>query len=59
MIIVGTRSRGRTVRKTIDCLIAPFCLLHRHALLHCDRDFDAFEEVLALDVVHPPAGGTA
>jgi predicted nucleic acid-binding protein len=47
------RSRGRTVRKTIDCLIATFCLEHSHALLHCDRDFDPFEDVLGLQVVHP------
>ena len=51
------RARGRTVRKTIDCLIATFCIEHEHALLHCDRDFDAFEEFLELQVVHP--GGTA
>ena len=47
------RARGRTVRKTIDCLIATFCLEHSHALLHCDRDFDAFEDVLSLQVVRP------
>ena len=47
------RARGRTVRKTIDCLIATFCLEHSHALLHCDRDFDPFEDVLELEVVHP------
>ena len=47
------RSRGRTVRKTIDCLIATFCIEQNHALLHNDRDFDAFEELLDLQVVHP------
>ena len=47
------RSRGRTVRKTIDCLIATFCVEQNHALLHNDRDFDAFEELLDLQVVHP------
>jgi predicted nucleic acid-binding protein len=47
------RTRGRTVRKTIDCLIATFCLVHQHSLLHRDRDFDAFEDVLGLQVVHP------
>lgn len=47
------RSRGRTVRKTIDCLIATFCLEHSHALLHCDRDFDPFEDILGLQIVHP------
>ncbi len=48
------RSRGLTIRKTIDCLIATACLIGGHALLHRDRDFDAFEEHLGLRVVHPP-----
>ena len=47
------RARGRTVRTTIDGLIATFCLLNGHALLHNDRDFDSFEQVLGLHVVHP------
>ena len=47
------RARGHTVRKTIDCLIATFCLRERHSLLHRDRDFDAFERLLNLSVVHP------
>ena len=47
------RTRGKTVRKTIDCLIATFCLVHQHSLLHHDRDFDPFEDVLGLQVVHP------
>jgi predicted nucleic acid-binding protein len=47
------RRRGRTVRKTIDCLIATFCLDHGHALLHSDRDFDSFEQLLGLRVVRP------
>ena len=47
------RSRGRTVRKTIDCLIATFCIQHSHTLLHSDRDFDPFENALGLRVVHP------
>ena len=47
------RQHGRTVRKTIDCLIATFCLQHGHSLLHRDRDFDHFEQVLGLTVIHP------
>jgi predicted nucleic acid-binding protein len=47
------RQRGRTVRATIDCMIATFCLLNGHALLHDDRDYDAFEQELDLAVVHP------
>jgi predicted nucleic acid-binding protein len=46
------RQRGYTVHKTIDCLIATFCLEARHELLHRDRDFDCFETVLGLRVVH-------
>ena len=44
--------RGRTVRKTIDCLIATFCLRHAHSLLHRDRDYDHFEDFLGLAVIH-------
>ena len=47
------RRRGATVRKTIDCLIATFCLQAGHQLLHHDRDFDPFEKHLGLRVVHP------
>ena len=47
------RARGHTVRKTIDCLIATFCIRSGHALLHRDRDFDPFEAHLQLSVVHP------
>ena len=47
------REKGRTVRKTIDCLIATFCLLNGHSLLHRDRDFDHFEQLLGLKVIHP------
>lgn len=46
------REKGRTV-KTVDCLIATFCLAYGHTLLHRDHDFDAFEQNLGLAVVHP------
>ena len=46
------RAHGYTVRATIDCLIATFCVENNHALLHRDRDFDAFERVLRLRVIH-------
>jgi len=47
------RSRGKTVRKTVDVLIATFCLQDQHSLLHRDRDFDVFEQLLGLSVIHP------
>jgi len=47
------RRRGFTVRKTIDCWIATFCILSGNRLLHRDRDFDPFERELGLQVIHP------
>ncbi len=47
------RAHGYTIRRTIDCLIATFCLQAGHELLHRDRDFDAFEKTLGLRVIHP------
>jgi predicted nucleic acid-binding protein len=47
------REKGYTVRRTIDCLIATFCIESGHELLHRDRDFEPFEKVLGLRVVHP------
>lgn len=37
------RVMGITVRKTIDTLIATYCIRNGCVLLHSDRDFDAFE----------------
>ena len=45
--------RGHTVRQTIDCLVATFCLEAGHWLLHRDRDFDPLEQHLGLRVIHP------
>ena len=47
------RRRGITVRTTIDCLIATFCLREGHPLLHHDSDFNPFETHLGLQVIHP------
>jgi predicted nucleic acid-binding protein len=47
------RRNGRTIHKTIDCLIATFCILNGHSLLHRDTDFRHFEQLLGLSVVQP------
>ncbi len=47
------RGKGITVRKTIDSLIATFCIENNHQLLHNDNDFDGYEEHLGLQVIHP------
>ena len=45
------RGKGITVRKTIDVLIATFCIENGHVLLHSDRDFVPIEEHLGLKVL--------
>lgn len=45
------RSRGITVRGTVDVIIATRCLADDLQLLHSDRDFDAFETHLGLRIV--------
>jgi len=47
------RRKGITVRKTIDSLIATYCLENEHDLLHNDNDFDGYEKHLRLRVVRP------
>ncbi|MBI4972677.1 MAG: PIN domain nuclease [Candidatus Omnitrophica bacterium] len=45
------RKRGKTVRKTVDCIIAAICIENNLVLFHNDRDFDAIEECAALKVL--------
>ena len=45
------RKKGVTVRSTIDCLIATFCVENDFPLLHSDRDFDPFGRHLGLRMV--------
>jgi predicted nucleic acid-binding protein len=47
------RSAGVTVRKSVDCMIATFCIMGGHTLLHRDRDFEGFENHLGLSVIQP------
>ena len=44
------RKQGITVRKTIDVIIATFCVENGFPLIHNDRDFDPMEEILGLIV---------
>ncbi len=45
------RGAGVTVRKTIDSIIATWCMENGIELLHSDRDFDPFVKHLGLRVV--------
>jgi len=44
------RKHGVTIRKTIDVIIATFCIENGFSLIHNDRDYDAMEKVLGLKV---------
>lgn len=45
------RSRGITIRNSVDCMIAAVCIEHKADLLHNDRDFDYIADVFGLQVV--------
>ncbi|MBS1004677.1 type II toxin-antitoxin system VapC family toxin [Acetobacter thailandicus] len=47
----GLCSRGITIRKTIDTLIATRCIVSGYRLLYSDRDFDPFVTHLGLERV--------
>jgi predicted nucleic acid-binding protein len=47
------RSRGITIRKTIDTLIATSCTEKGLTLLYSDKDFDPFVEYLGLHTALP------
>ncbi len=44
------RKKGVTVRKTIDTMIATFCIRNQLTLLHNDKDFEPFSKFLNLKV---------
>ena len=49
------RSKGVTIRKTVDTLIATRCIEDGLTLLHADRDFLPFAEHLGLRVAYSEA----
>ena len=42
------RKKGKTVRKTVDLIIAAICIENNMALLHKDRDFNLIEALTPL-----------
>ena len=47
------RKAGVTVRKTIDIIIATFCIIEGLILLHDDRDFDPMVSHFSLQTITP------
>lgn len=47
----GLRSRGITIKNSVDCMIAAVCIEHEAHLLHNDRDFHCIADIFGLRVV--------
>ncbi len=45
------RSKGVTARKTIDVIIATFCVQNRLLLLHSDKDFEPMVRHLGVETI--------
>ncbi|MCK4425602.1 MAG: PIN domain nuclease [Deltaproteobacteria bacterium] len=45
------RSKGVTVRKTIDVLIGTFCAEHGFQIVHHDSDFNLMAQHIGLDII--------
>ena len=45
------RSRGLTVRKTIDVIIGTFCVENGFQIIHYDRDFEAMAPCIGLEIL--------
>ena len=52
IIIEKLRKKGVTVRKTIDVIIATFCIIEDLTLLHDDRDFNQMSAHFPLKTAH-------
>jgi predicted nucleic acid-binding protein len=45
------RKKGKTIRSTIDCIIAAVCIEYDLVLLHKDHDFDLIQASTSLRVM--------
>jgi predicted nucleic acid-binding protein len=45
------RNNGKTIRSTVDCIIAAICLENDLSILHRDRDYDIIQECVGLKVI--------
>ena len=47
----STRSKGITIRNSVDCMIAAVCIENEISILHNDKDFDLIAKEFDLDVL--------
>lgn len=45
------RKKGVTIRKTVDMILATFCINNNFKLLHADKDFIPMEKFLGLQII--------
>lgn len=45
------RNKGKTIRKTIDCIIAAICIENNLPIFHKDTDFDIISNITDLKVL--------
>jgi len=45
------RRKGKTIRSSVDCLIAAIAILNRVPVLHKDRDYDVLSQCSRLETV--------
>lgn len=45
------RKKGKTVRRTVDCIIAAICIENDLTLLHKDSDFDLIQACTGLQII--------
>ena len=45
------RKKGITIRKTVDVIIATYCIENKAILLHNDKDFIPFKDILGLKCI--------
>jgi predicted nucleic acid-binding protein len=53
LIYRALRKKGITIRKTIDVVIATYCIYKGLILLHGDRDFDPISAHFPLKIISP------
>jgi predicted nucleic acid-binding protein len=47
------RKKGKTIRSTVDCIIAAICLENDLTVLHKDGDYDIIHDCVGLKVLKP------
>ena len=50
-LYIRGRTKGYTIRSSVDCLIAAVAIHHKVPVMHLDRDYRAIEQISDLKTV--------